>query len=279
MSNVEKAVKGKPALSSSMLRTLRNCGMQYYYRYVEGIIARPGVAMVIGTATHKAIEKNLRAKQETGALLSVEAVEQTAAEALSNTWDGENPVLHDKELIVGEKAARGWATDVAVALSRLHHGALAPAIVPVHLERYWRLDLKGYPMDLDGFIDIQEPTAVRDTKTKTKSPGEDEAERSTQLTAYALAVRTIDGTAPASVHLDFLISTKEPKYLTLTSVRTDDDFRVLLREVETACRVIESGAFMPTDPANWQCSERWCGYFASTCPFGARRRSTNAMVA
>lgn len=263
----------KPALSSSMLRTLRNCGMQYYYRYVEGIIARPGVAMVIGTATHKAIEINLTAKRDTGELLAPEAVEQQAAEALDNTWDGEQPILYDKELIVGEKATRGWAKDVAVALSRLHHTTLAPRIQPVHLERYWRLELKGFPMDLDGFIDIQEPSAVRDTKTKAKSPSDDEADRSTQLTAYALAVRTIDGALPMAVHLDFLIHTKEPKQLTLTSVRTDEDFRSLLLEVERACRVIEAGAFMPTDPANWQCSERWCGYYNELCPFGARRRS------
>ncbi len=260
----------KPTLSKSQLKTLRRCGMQYYYRNVEGVIERPGTALVIGTATHRAVELNLEQKMRTGELLEEEAVAEAAFEALGNTWDGEQPVLHDQEAVVGEAATKGWAADVTARLAIAHHRVLAPRIHPTHLERAFRLELKNYPVDFEGHMDVQEAGCVRDLKTVNKSPREDDAHTSIDLTAYAFAIRALDGAVP-TVALDVIVKNQEPKVVTLESSRDAADFRLLLDEIGKASRIIEAGAFLPTSPDSWVCSEKYCGYF-NRCPYGARGR-------
>ena len=262
----------KPALSKSQLKMLRRCAMQFYYRYVEGIIERPGTALVIGTATHRAIEMNLQEKMNTGHLLADDAVAEAAFEALGNTWDGEQPVLYDQEAVVGEAATKGWAADVTARLALAHHHAIAPRLQPTHLERAFRLELRDYPVDLEGHIDIQEAGWVRDIKTSGKVPRADEADTSIDLTAYALGIRTVDGCETPRVALDIIIKNKEPKVVTLESTRDNDDFRLLREEVGKAATIISAGAFLPTSPDSWVCSELYCGYF-NRCPYGARGRN------
>lgn len=268
-----KQTAKKPSLSPSRLDMLSRCGMQYYFRYVEGKIIRPGVAMVIGTATHKAIEANLRNKIETGSLLAEEAVAQTASEALKDTWLGDEPRLDEEEAKEGEAAVKGSAIDTAVSLSKAHHKVLAPTIKPIYVERGFRLELKSNPFDLTGYIDIQEADGIRDTKTVGKSPQGEEADKSVQLTAYALAAKINGGPDPAKVSLDYLVKTKEPKVLTLSSTRSTADYKGLLLRMERAAEVIEKGAFYPTSPDNWVCSARFCGYWESVCPHGKRSRT------
>jgi len=261
----------KPYLSPSQLDMLAKCGLQYEFRYIQGIKSPPGVAMVIGTATHRSIEKNLINKRDQKALLPVEAVTEIAAESLKNTWDGEGPVLSLEEKKAGEKKTKGDAVDMAVSLAKLHHKELAPKIEPIHLEREVYLELKGFPYDLKGYLDIQEPNRIRDTKTTSKSPSGDEAETSTQLKFYSLARHVIDGLPPAEVALDYLVKTAEPKAITITAQMDENDHKRLLRRVEIASKVIKSGAFNPAPQDAWYCNARWCGYH-DRCPFGARQR-------
>jgi RecB family exonuclease len=266
------AIDKKPTLSPSRLEMLSKCGMQYYFRYIEGRVVPPGVAMVVGTATHKSVERNLGNKIQTGQLLPQDAVVEAGIDAIKNHWEGEPPALDDDEKEIGEKAVKGRAIDTVATLAKLHHQEFAPKIQPTHVERYFRLELKGFPFDLDGFMDIQEATTVRDTKTSAKSPSGDEADYSVQLSAYALAVKTVDGKLPTSVHLDYLVKTKEPKAVPVSSTRDEEQLRSLLLRVERAATVVEKGAFYPTSPDNWVCSKKWCGYWDSVCPFGRRSR-------
>ena len=69
------------SLSPSKINTFERCQLQYKFRYLDNLRKPPGVAAAIGTATHKAVEVNLRAKLDTGALLPLEAVQQAALAA------------------------------------------------------------------------------------------------------------------------------------------------------------------------------------------------------
>ena len=246
--------------------------MQYKFRYEDGLKIPPGVAAYVGTGTHASVEANLTKKKDTGELLPIEEVLTIAADSIRAEWQGEPPRLTDDERGVGEKAIQGRAVDMAISLAGLHHAAFAPKITPIHVERPWKLELEGFPFDLAGRLDVQEAHAVRDTKTKGKSPSADAAHRSVQLTAYSLAVKTIDGVNPKELSLDFLVKTKTPKPVRVVSSRSDADYKVFLLQVEAMAKVIEAGAYYPTDSDNWICSKKWCGYFESTCPYGARRR-------
>ena len=279
----------KPKLHWSQISMLCRCGQQFYYRYIKGIIRPPAVALIVGSATHVSIEKNLKHKMETkGTLLTDEAVQQAAADDVNRRWQEEGVDLSsedEEDVGKGEKFIRGEAVDMAVSLASLHHHELAPVIEPIHLERKWDVEISGFPCDLQGTIDIQEHasmasveeaekpvsgpagTRIRDTKTSKRSPPADKAEKDEQLTMYSLASKVLDGDAWArELTMDFLVKTKVPKAVVQRTVREQADFEPLLARIAAASKCIETGVFMPCSPDNWCCDPRYCGFFAM-CPF------------
>jgi hypothetical protein len=271
-------VNTKPVMHQSQLSMLSKCGLQYEFRYVKGVLAPPGIALHIGTGTHAGANANMRSKIETGKLLPIGAVQEEAKKGFIAAWDKDGCKLEAEEKILGVENVKGAALDMVVRLAALHATELAPKLNPAKTEETWRLELKGYPVDLVGTTDLKEVNKkVRDLKTSGKSPDKTDAEDSEQLTMYALAERTLAGEkGDVQVALDVLVKTKIPKVVTLESYRTDDDFREVLERVGRAARVIETGAFFPADPQSWWCSAKWCGYY-DRCPHGARQRKSVAM--
>ena len=254
----------KPAIHQSTLAMLYKCPKQYEFRYIQGLIRLPGVAMVTGTGVHRAVEADLSHKIEAGELLPDEAVADMARDAVVAEWERGVEVNEAKEGTPDE--AKAGAIDRAVSLASLHHGVLAPSLEPISVERRWKLDLEGYPYDLAGTIDIEEPHALRDTKTAAKSPAKTAADDSLQLTAYAVAIKYCNGALPSRLCLDHLVSLKTPKIVTLETTRTERHVELFLRRLEVAMRQLEAGVFPPTDPSNWWCGPRWCGFFKE-CPY------------
>jgi len=145
-------------------------------------------------------------------------------------------------------------------------------------------------MDFAGEMDIVEQWAVgqeqtylsiRDTKTASKSPtkgyldGHDSpgiADDSNQLDGYAVATKVLDGKLPDMMTLDFLIQTparRDLNYVPRKTTRTMDDVNVFLNRFANAVQAIRTGMFVPTNPTDWRCSQRWCGYF-DICEFAKR---------
>ena len=259
----------KPHLSDSALNMLYRCGQQFYYRYIEGKKIPPGIAQVIGRATHGSVHLDLQNKIDKGMLRKADEVKDAARDSINGAWQ-QGVRLVEEELKESAKKLKGAAVDQAVALSVLHHDELAPIIEPVQVERFFRLELQGYPMDLVGRIDIEEAETIRDTKTSAKSPQMDEAHMSDQLTIYALGKKVETRIMPKKLYMDYLIKTKVPKTLTLETERTDADFNRIFRLIERGIEVIDKGAFTP-NPSGWWCSDRWCGFYESVCPFGRRK--------
>lgn len=254
-------------LHVSGLNMLSKCGIQFERRYIQGEKVPPGVGAVIGTATDRSITANLKNKIDTGSLLPVEAVTDIARDELLKEWD--RGVLPDGDWEKAGDSAKGESIDHAVTLAALHHKRVAPRFSSdgLRVQREWVLDVKGLPIQLAGTIDIQEGSErVTDTKTSKKSPAADEADRSLQLTMYALAVQQLDGQPPTKVALDYLVKLKDPKAVFLESERKPEDFTHLLRRVQQAQKAIETGLFTPAPLDAWWCSKKWCGYHSS-CPY------------
>ena len=253
----------KPQLHVSALEM--KCMEQFRRRYMENEVIPPGVALIVGTATHRSVDANMHHKISTGELLKIDQVADAARDGLNNAWE-QGVKLEPEELQLGMKMVKGQAVDKAVRLATLHHKEKAPSIVPVHAERPWTLEIKGYPLDLAGRIDIQEANTVRDTKTSGKTPAANCAERSLQLKAYSLAVKILDGKAPSKVFLDYLIDIKTPKTESFTHEPNEDDFRVVLNRIEVIAEAMEKGVFVPVEPTHWCCDPKWCGFY-STCKY------------
>lgn len=257
-------------LSWSQMNTLQRCGEQYRRRYVKRDVVPPGIALLRGRATHKANEKNLLAKMETGELLTVDDVLQAASDAFDEQASGEFLIDGDYEgMEIAE--ALGTAKDESVALAGLHAEKVAPSIEPTAIEV--RIEIppsNSLPVKFVSILDlIDRSVAVRDTKTTRKSPQADAAHGSDQLSGQALAFRARYRKPPEELSLDYLVRTtkkKETKHVRLPTERTVADLGVFVRRAQAATRMIEVEVFLPAPADSWACSPRWCGY-AETCPY------------
>lgn len=266
----------KPHLSHSQIEMLARCEKQWEYRYVYGLKSPPGVAAVIGKGTHTAVEKNLLRKMAWGQLMDRAEVSQVAADGLRRAWDKEPPHITREDRERRGITEVGAAVDMAVSLAELHHDQVAPKIEPLALEQAFIIDVPQLDYDLMGVVDIETPTHVRDTKTKSKRPTESEALRSPQMALYHLR-SALAGSPMKKVALDFLIKTRERQYVEMEASPSPDDHVAFLRRMELAVASIKSGVFKPTSPGGWQCSERFCGYW-DRCEFGSRKAVTVGLI-
>ncbi len=263
----------KAQLHFSGLDKLWTCGEQFRRIYLE--LERPakGTYVAVGSGVDSAVNRNLDHFIAEGALLPIEEVKEIARDAATFELRNSEIVYDADERKAGISQSNAAAVDKAVRLAELHAKEIAPKLKPTHVQRQWTLELTGFPFDIVGTIDVQEgSTSIRDTKTSGKSPAAGIADMSMQLSMYALAIRTIDGAAPASVALDYLIDNKKPVAKTFTSTRNDDDFRVVIARLENAAEIIEKQAFTPAQPTSWQCSLGWCP-FAKDCRYFQRPKS------
>ena len=270
----------KPHLSVSQLEMLSKCGEQYRQRHVLGRIAPPGVSALVGRGVDRSVDANLLYKIKTKNMLPEEAVTDLAGDAVKLEWRKGGVILTPEEKEEGVRKVKGAAVDKAVRLSAKHRMSHAPRINPIskdHIQKKFRIVVNGSPRDLIGYIDIQEKDAIRDTKTSAKTPNKLIVDSSVQLTAYALAVKVIDGKAPKKVALDYVVDLKRgPKATTLESKRTDQDFATLLRRMESALKALDKGVFIPASPDWWGCSPKYCGYYP--CKYVSKRPESVSLV-
>jgi hypothetical protein len=249
----------------SDISQIMRCGTQSFLRKQYG--NRPGNRFAWrGTGTHAGVEYNLRHKLDKGVYAPRDEVEDCAGDTVVRGIEQSGLMLlpRDKGKSIG--AIRGEAKDGAVRLAGLHYDKVAPRIEAVNVERQWALDFPSRGIRLAGRIDIETPCGVRDTKTANKTPNARTADLSDQLTMYAMAYRVLNGRMPTELALDNLVDLETPKAVPLDTTRTEADFKRLIAKIDAALKVIETGAYMPTDRGNWWCSPDWCGYY-DLCPY------------
>lgn len=271
-------------LSWSQINTLHRCGEQYRRSYIEREISPPGVALLRGRATHKAQERNLLTKLETGELLEPEEVRQIASDAFDSELDAEYVIDGNYGAMVEdgqtEDQVVGFARTEAVELAGFHAEKVAPEIDPTAIEV--RIEIppsESLPVEFVSILDvIHRDTTILDTKTTAKSPSRDQAHTSEQLTSQGLAFTARYGREPEGLALDYLVRTPKRgdlKHVRLPTTRTRQDMRSFVFRANAALRSIQEEVFLPAPTDSWQCSEKFCGY-TQDCPFfRGRPRPTN----
>jgi len=263
----------KKHISMTQLTMLWRCGEQYRRRYVKGERIPPGIALITGTATHRGIELNLKHKIEKNELLPIDVVEDIAREEVIKRWE-QGVLLEPEEKSRGEKVVKGEVIDVSTKLAKVHRVNLAPKLNPKSIEKPFALDIKeNNEYGVKGVIDIIETKGekkeiIRDTKTAARVQ-KDAAEKSLQLTMYALAEK-VNGNKPSELYIDFLHKTKF-EIITQKTKRTNADFEVLLNRIANGLKQLQAGIFPPSNPDQWWCSKKFCGYYDS-CPFVKRAK-------
>lgn len=257
-------------VSHSFLSMLQRCGMQAKFRYLDGIKAPPGIRMIRGSAVDKSVTQNMRAKRDQKKMLSAEEIESITSDAMDlGVADG--LALTEEEEEQGAQKVIGAAKDSAIALAKLHAKAIAPRIEPDIIQAEIK---SAKPIDLlngKKLLTVLDLTSkagvVHDTKTSGKSKSQQEADRSQQLSIYSFSYYLAKGELPTAVQLDALIEAKKgPHFQQIESQRTWPQINATLEAMGRAQKIFESGIFLPTNPENWWCSRKWCGY-AQMCPF------------
>ena len=261
----------KPHLSKTKLEMLGRCGVQYEWRYVKGVKKPPAAAMIIGTGMHSAVEADLRNKLEWGSLLEEDDVKTVAADSVRTRWSETPPDIRSDEPNIG------GAIDEAVALASLHHRELAPLIAPVSVESARRIELDGFPYDIELRSDVEEKERIRDLKTSAKAPSDADMQSLTLQGQIETLEAKLRG-EPKPFVRDVFVKGRNRRIMTTPEIHaTPDDHQEVLLRVEAAVRVLESGAFTPTTPDSWLCSARWCGYYAE-CAHGARHAVSVGLI-
>jgi len=233
-------------ISFSQINMYLRCGMQYWFRYVEGIKLPPPGAVALGKSVHRAIEYNYQNKIMSGrdeALSTLQDlfVDTFREEAPNALWDEEKPENAEKD---------------GLGLVKTFRQEVAPETFPRAVEKEFNLTFQNVDYKLKGVIDVIDWSGIIiDHKTTKKSYTQDQVETDLQLTLYALAQGTED------VGFDVLVRTKTPKAQRLRSKRDDHTKQRALAIIAYVMDGIYKNTFLPARPSDWWCSPRWCGYW------------------
>jgi hypothetical protein len=249
---------------------LLRCPEQYRRRYVENEIIPPGLALLRGRATHEAVAYNYKQRRDEGSYLIRDDLEDAAATYFEAELQQEYQMGSDYEEL-DPKQARGQAKDESVKMTLLHGDEVAPLVSPHLIEtKVETPPSTSAQVPLIGRLDlIDGDQIIRDVKTVRKSPGADDAHRSTQLTFYELLYRAHHKKQPSKgLALDYLVCSPTGKlsYVERQTERSTSDLNALIYRIEAANRLLEAEIFPPTLETSWWCHEKWCGY-ALTCPY------------
>lgn len=254
--------------SYSQLSTYLMCGERYRQRYVEGKRRPPSTAMLRGSGQHAGQEVDLGTKLATGELPPVDHSTDAAAENVKARIAEEGVLFSEDEQLEAPSRVKGRTIDQAVSAAETYHTVVAPAVAPLHLEKRLTIEVPGMRREVVLYPDVIEQNyAIRDTKTKLKSPGKDDAVRSEQLALYSLGVRLEFGVQSPVQQLDHVVLLKRANKVVPQPVRNDatDEARIANKMIQ-ATAAIDAGVFPPAPDGAWWCTRKWCDYYTE-CPY------------
>jgi putative RecB family exonuclease len=247
--------------SFTQVNMFLRCAMQYQFRYVEGLKVPPSGAMTLGWAVDDGLSENYRQKIVTHEDLVVSDVVGLYEEAFDGRkdetdWRDDDP---------------GVLKDEGVGLVKVYYDEVCPTVQPVEVQETVHVTLDGIEKDFVVIPDIiDDREQIRDIKTSAKSPAKGALDKDMQPTAQALGYRVKNEKPEKNIRFDWAVRTKKPKVVSLETARTEEDIGAFLWRIGQVNAAIEKEQFFPTNPTNWWCSEKWCGYWFQ-CEGGGKR--------
>ena len=238
-------------LNFSAASTYLKCPKQFEFRYVLGLKIPPKIFMIEGSAHHKALEKNNLSKKGTGRDLKPSRlvdyfmgdfrgrIKETGK---SLEWEGEKEdgIFQRAKALLSEYCLR-----------------VAPKIKPEAVEEKFQLPVENgdASFQLNGVIDLVEKGPVWDYKVTSKAKTDGMVKNSLQLSLYALAA----GKSRAGF-IQFL-KKATPEVGMISAVKSKEDKQWALKVAIDVVKAVKAKVFPRTNPENWWCSEKHCGYW------------------
>jgi RecB family exonuclease len=242
-------------LSPSQVRTFRDCGAKWYYKYALGLPDPPNGSLVRGRVVHQMAEKFFRAKLDLG---SPDPDDLQAS--FDQAWDQ-----------AAGGAAFGADEDVdllkrqAAMLTRKYLDEVAPEIEPAALELSVQGVIGGVPVR--GFVDLLDTSGrIIDLKTAARKPTGVNADYAFQLATY----RQLCPGANGKARVDTLVASKSPQVVTQEYTVSPADLKLTGKLYPLVREAMREGIYLPNRSSNL-CSFKHCA-FASVCEeeFGGR---------
>jgi len=240
-------------ISPSAAKSYLGCSLRFYFERVACIRKNTPVALHLGKAVHAALQVFHIARWR-GGDDSPEVIAAAYEKSFTDLEAEEGPVNYDDE--GREKARVNGLRVVAAYLDSPEAMKEKPRAVEVLLKE----NIPGLSVPLTGAMDLVEGNFTPvDFKSAAAKPDRENAafDHEIQLVSYQLLMEIATGQVPPSLDLVFLVKTKTPQVIRVTSPPADlhRKHRVI-GLLETAVQGIARSRYHPQP--GMQCS--WCQY-------------------
>ena len=240
-------------ISPTAAKAYLSCSLKFYFERVACIRKPTPVALHLGKAVHAALQAFHLARWRAGDD-SPEAIASAFDKAFADLERDEGPVNFDDEA-EREKVRLDGLRVVAAYLDSPEAMKDKPRAVEVLLKE----EIAGLSVPLTGAMDLVEGNFTPvDFKSAAAKPDAANAafDHEIQLVSYQLLLEAI-GESPPSLDLVFLVKTKTPQVIRVSSPPADAHRkRRVVALLETAVEGIASGRFHPQP--GMHCS--WCQF-------------------
>jgi len=241
-------------LSVSQIRKYMNCGMQYYYRYVEGMSEKMGSAVLRGSSVDNAANEHFLKQAVTNqGLTEVQfvdfAVNVHEKEQDSETFDW------TKDDVTKNKS-KDRTSKLAATYHKEFGGMFKAKDVQVEL-----VSVDDDGEEFKGFADfITVDGIVVDNKVKKRNVTPD-LTRDVQLVKYA------DMANVNKVGMAVVQDLDSPKNFYHQANVTQDHKDRVNKRIQHVKSGIKNKVFMPAAEGSWICTQKWCSFW-DICEFG-----------
>lgn len=243
-----------PIYHQSSIDMFQRCGLQWKFRYVDGIKMKPAAALTVGSSVDAAVTHNLEQKINS----HLDLPEREVVDAFETTW---NKLKDETDFSASNE---GTEKDIGVQLTRLHHKSAAPLINPKHVQ--WNFNIEtGRGYRVGGTADIiGKDGIVEDTKTSKNAYDPDSVQNKFQPAMYSWAAgKEGVGNADGFRYRVLIKPTKTMgvRLQTIESpvLKSAQDW--MFNTIDKVHAAIKSGNFIPAQPDSWVCTKKWCGYW------------------
>ena len=248
--------------SVSQITKYQQCGMKYYYHYVEGRPVRP----ISDYALHGSSIDDAANSHFDGVIENDKG--HTISQFVDTAVDFHDTNVDKYELVATKDKSE--SRDRVSILGKTYHISYAKKFDPM-ITQYKVHEQHNNHKDFIGYVDLLTVDAkVVDNKVKKSMPMTQETmqnvlSRDLQLVKYA------DMTDMDTVGMAVVTNTKNPKAEYFEATVTKQDKVITNKLIKRVTDAIEANVFTPTDSQNWWCSAKWCDFW-DTCDFGKRRK-------
>jgi len=240
---------------------LDNCQAQYFFAAVEKVKVPNKLPLALGTATHRAFQKNFSEKVHTLKDLPVTDV----MDAFSDAFEDELSSVDETDL---KDTDKGKIKDNGLGLIKKYQKEVSPRIVPIAVEQRIRTTFSDpdnpeeiYKYGLTGQIDITDVNnIIVDHKTtsnpKTFKKDVNESYKKQVGGAYVILKESL-GEEVKGVRVDMLKIDDVPG---IRHINIDIDREHFLKMFFEASNGIDKGVFIP-NRKSFLCTKRWCKFW------------------